>query len=131
MIGRPLYCPSISRLALSHLNPLSHYLMSLSTRQALMRVSDSAASSVSCSESALDDLGDLNIHAKHILHKQVNNLLLVSLEVSLDIVHVSLLRAGIIGVLFINSLLQLIKSLTWAQDRKSAKIKRKEYINLL
>ena len=47
------------------------------------------------SESAFDDLGDLDVHTQHVLHQQIYHYFFVLLEIFLDIVHVSLLLIAI------------------------------------
>lgn len=61
------------------------------------------------SKCALDDLGDLDVHTQHVLHKQINDGLLMLLEISLDVVHVFLFLIAISWVLILNLLLQLYK----------------------
>ncbi len=59
------------------------------------------------SESALDDLGNFDVNAEAVFDKQVTDQVLISLEVSLDIVHHLFLTVTLASILSGNTGFQL------------------------
>ena len=94
-------------------NVLSSSLLDVAGRSCIQSAIEESSDALfqPTSEGALDDLWDFNVHAKHVLHKQVNHRFLVSLEISLNVVHVSLLAVGVVSTFLVDSLLQLLTEL--------------------
>jgi hypothetical protein len=63
--------------------------------------------SLYCSECALNDFGDLDVDTEHVLDKKINDSFLVLLEISLDVVEISLLVVAVTCTLILDLLLQL------------------------